>query len=321
MNRELAKKVADAVLYEGYMLYPYRRSAIKNQQRWSFGILYPPAYEEVQSGTERSLMHSECLLEMKNNDIKLEVELRFLQLVQIGNDREEGIERTVEFSIPLPGDWYSKPFTFPANSHFEPRVDDSGRTIRAAKRTQQELNGTVTLSSESVSDGVIKLTIEVINETRSSQGIPNRNSALLRSLISAHMILSLTGGEFISLLDAPDHLRDAATQCKNVGNFPVLVGEDGERDMMLCSPIILYDYPQIAPESAGEFYDSTEMDEMLTLRVMTLSDAEKTEMCNSDERVRDLLRRTEETAREQLTRTHGTIRDLRPSTPPRKESA
>ena len=63
MNRELAKKVADAVLYEGYMLYPYRRSAIKNQQRWSFGILYPPAYEEVQSGTERSVMHSECLLE------------------------------------------------------------------------------------------------------------------------------------------------------------------------------------------------------------------------------------------------------------------
>jgi hypothetical protein len=106
-----------------------------------------------------------------------------------------------------------------------------------------------------------------------------------------------------------------------VGNFPVLVGEEGDRDMMLCSPIVLYDYPQIAPESAGDFYDSTEMDEMLTLRVMTLTDNEKTEMRNADDRVRDLLQRTEETAREQLMRTHGTIRGLRPSAPPQKGSA
>jgi hydrogenase maturation protease len=91
--------------------------------------------------------------------------------------------------------------------------------------------------------------------------------------------------------------------------------------MMLCSPIVLYDYPQIAPESAGDFYDATEMDEMLTLRVMTLTDEEKTEVRNSDERVRDLLQRTEETAREQLMRTHGTIRGLRPTTPSQKESA
>jgi hypothetical protein len=140
-------------------------------------------------------------------------------------------------------------------------------------------------------------------------------------LLSAHTILSLSHGEFISLLDPPAHLRDAVSRCKNVGNFPVLIGEEGERDMMLCSPIVLYDYPQIAPESAGDFYDATEMDEMLTLRVMTLTDEEKTEMRNSDDRVRDLLQRTEDTAREQLMRTHGTIRGLRPTTPSQKESA
>ncbi len=106
----------------------------------------------------------------------------------------------------------------------------------------------------------------------------------------------------------------------NVGNFPALVGEEGDRDMMLCSPIVLYDYPQIAPESAGDFYDATEMDEMLTLRVMTLTEEEKTEMRSSDDRVRDFLQRTEETAREQLMRTHGTIRGLRPRSPSQMEN-
>ena len=85
----------------------------------------------------------------------------------------------------------------------------------------------------------------------------------------------MRGGEFVSLLDPPEDLGELVSECKNVGNFPVLIGEQGERDMMLCSPIVLYDYPQIAPESAGGFYHATEMDEMLTLRVMTLTDDER----------------------------------------------
>lgn len=321
MSRELARKVADAVLYEGYMLYPYRRSAIKNQQRWSFGILYPPSFEEVQSGTERSVMHSECLIEIKDHHAKLDAELRFLQLAQTGDDREEGTERSIEFSIALPGDWHTVPFTFPANSKVESLRDDSGHASGTVKWTLRELNGTVTVLSEPVSDAVIKLTIEVINQSRCDSTSLDRNSALQRSLLSAHTILSLTSAEFISLLDPPADLRDAVSRCKNVGNFPVLVGEEGERDMMLCSPIVLYDYPQIAPESAGDFYDATEMDEMLTLRVMTLTEEEKTEMRASDDRVGDLLQRTEETAREQLMRTHGTIRGLRPSSPSQKGPA
>ena len=122
----------------------------------------------------------------------------------------------------------------------------------------------------------------------------------------------MSGGEFVSLLDPPEGLGEFVSECKNVGNFPVLVGEQGERDMMLCSPIVLYDYPQVAPESAGDFYDATEMDEMLTLRVMTLTDDEKSEMRSADDHVRNLLERTEKSAREQLARTHGAIRSMRP---------
>jgi hypothetical protein len=186
------------------------------------------------------------------------------------------------------------------------------------KRKLQELSGVVTLSQERIANDFFKFTIEVINVTRASREGMDRNSALLRSFVSAHIVLSATGAEFVSLLDPPEQHRQAVNQCKNVGNFPVLVGEEGKRDMMLCSPIVLYDYPQIAPESTGDFYDSTEMDEMLTLRVMTLSNEEKTEMRSGDNRVRELLQRTEDTAREQLVRTHGTIRGLRAINPQQK---
>jgi hydrogenase maturation protease len=135
---------------------------------------------------------------------------------------------------------------------------------------------------------------------------------LLWSFVSVHTILAVRGGEFISLLDPPEAVRGEAAACVNRGTYPVLVGEPGEHDVMLSSPIILYDYPQIAPESAGDFFDSTEMDEMLTLRVMTLTEGEKNEMRRTDPRVRDLLARTEATAREQLARTHGVVRSLRP---------
>src|SRR5262249_3246874 len=127
------------------------------------------------------------------------------------------------------------------------------------------------------------------------------------------MILFANSGEFASLLEPPDDLQQAIASCKNVGCFPVLVGDQSQRNQFFCSPIILYDYPQIAPESAGDFFDGTEMDEMLTLRVMTLTDEEKREMRSSDDRVRNLLERTEQTAREQLRRTHGVIRSMRPS--------
>ena len=153
---------------------------------------------------------------------------------------------------------------------------------------------------------------DVTNQTDLQIEAAGRDEALLRSLLSAHTILTLSGGEFVSLLDPPDDLRDLVSECKNVGNFPVLVGDEGELDIMLCSPIVLYDYPQIAPESAGDFYDGTEMDEMLTLRVMTLTDDEKSEIRQADHHSRNLLQRTEESAREQLARTHGAIRSMRP---------
>ncbi len=334
MNRELAMKVANAVLYEGYMLYPYRPSATKNRQRWSFGILYPPKYEEVQKGTERSRMHSECLIEMAGETV-VHLQLRFLHLLakevlravdghlepaasvivdgQLVEPWDEGIERTVEFDV-TPSDELEQyfQFSFDGRNDSEPLRTMDGEVAAELARSQDEIQGTILVSWKLLHDNIMKLSIDVENTTVLPAYATDRDSALLSSFLSAHTILAVEHGEFISLLEPPDELRDQVKACNNLGNFPVLVGAAGERDMLLCSPIVLYDYPQVAPESAGDFYDATEMDEMLTLRVMTLTDEEKNEMRSGDDRVRRLLQRTEESAREQLTKTHGTIRSMRP---------
>lgn len=357
MNRELAKKVADAVLYEGYMLYPYRPSAIKNRQRWTFGILYPPGYAEVCTGTERNRMHSEFLVEAADH-FSIQIQLRFLHLVcrqiaelrsagdAIEDDRfepvpsllvgdhlleswDEGIERSIEIELADTAIPYSHGFSFPGSVQTELLRDNAGQVVGQLSRTQHPIAGTISVSSQPIRTGVLKLSIDItndgytnsinddlsndaINPTSQSFDSLDRNASLLRSLISAHTILTLSNGQFISLLDPPEELQSVVSQCRNIGNFPVLVGRQPERDMLLCSPIVLYDYPQIAPESASDFYDATEMDEMLTLRVMTLTDEEKDQMRLADDHVRNLLQRTEQSAREQLARTHGVIRSLRP---------
>jgi hydrogenase maturation protease len=157
------------------------------------------------------------------------------------------------------------------------------------------------------------LRIRVKNLT-SPDGIvyTRRDEVLRHSFISTHTVLNIEGGEFISLLDPPDHLQQLAASCENNGCWPVLVGTPGEQDCMLSSPIILYDYPQLAPESSGDLYDSTEIDELLTLRVLTLTEEEKQEMRNGDARAREILERTEALPWEYLARVHGVVRGLAP---------
>ncbi len=164
-----------------------------------------------------------------------------------------------------------------------------------------------------------KLHLELQNTSPLPSGAgAKRDEALPLSFVSAHLLLGITGGEFVSLLDPDPAYREAVAACCNTGVFPVLVGEEPDRpvpacrgSMMFCSPIILYDYPKIAPESEGDFFDGTEMDEMLTLRVLTLTDAEKQEMRSGDPRARKILERTESLTSDAMLKTHGVIRGLR----------
>ncbi len=132
-------------------------------------------------------------------------------------------------------------------------------------------------------------------------------------MLSTHTIVTVRGGAFVSLIDPPETYREAAAACRNVGTWPVLTGAEGARDTMLSSPIILYDYPQVAPESPGDWFDAAEIDELLALRTLTLSDAEKAEIREGDERARAVLERAEALPTEQLMKLHGAVRGLRPA--------
>ena len=170
------------------------------------------------------------------------------------------------------------------------------------------------MRARAVGDGAFVVSVRLANVsawTAADGG--TRENVLPLSLVSAHTILRVRGGEFVSLLEPPEALRVQAAECRNEGVWPVLVGEEGSRDTMLSSPIIVYDYPRIAPESAGDLFDATEIDEILSLRIMTLTDEEKAEIRRSDERARLLLERTESLAAEQMMKLHGTMRPVQPT--------
>ena len=304
------EKIANAVLYEGYMLYPYRSSSIKNQQRWNFGTLYPAEFAAVQRPAESSSMITECLAR-PSATAKLEVRVRFLELAQRSGtsmEWEEGFEKSADFGVML-DELIEQPQVFKLRFEAQKSVDERDA---AAYYLQQSLSGSLRISAETLPARVYKLHFELENDTALENPAElTRAEAMRKAFVSAHLLLQISGGEFVSLLETPDEFREAAAGCRNVGAFPVLVGPEGERTRMLSSPIILYDYPQVAPESAGDFFDGTEMDEMLALRVMTLTDDEKQEMRLGDSRARAILERTESLPQEHLMKVHGAIRGMR----------
>ena len=347
MNRNIVDPIANAVLYEGYILYPYRPS-VKNRQRWTFGGLYPEDYCRAQGGGDAFSNQTECLIH-GTQATAFEAAVRFLHLTArtVGEivpplaewpDGAEPPSRPVEMlraGGKLFQSWQeaeereivldemnlgelstrrqSKPFAFPGGRRSEPVRGAAGEVVGVVVREQRAIEGEVEWSAVEVAEGLFRLTLRVVNRTPWGDVAPgDRDEALLRSLVSTHAILGVRLGEFVSLLDPPGPWHEAAAACRNVGTWPVLVGEEGQADTMLSSPIILYDYPQVAPESRGDFFDGTEIDEMLTLRVMTMTDEEKRAMAAVDERAGALLARVEGMAQDQLLALHGTIRGLRP---------
>lgn len=273
MNLETIEKVANAVLYEGYLLYPYRASSVKNRHRFNFGVLYPEGYDT-------SAMQTECLI-TAGSDAVLDVKLRFLVLE----------EQTRERDITVAGLKLPDLAASPVREEFE--------------------RGELRIEAVQLDRNLYRVRAHVRNTSDVSVRA-HRETALSQSMISVHTILIARGGEFISLLDPPDEFKEAADGCKNIGTWPVLAGAKGERDAMLSSPIILYDYPEIAPESPGDLFDATEIDEILSLRIMTLTDEEKREIRQGDDRARAILERTEQMPEEQLLKMHGALRGLRP---------
>lgn len=400
MNLEGVEQIANAVLYEGYNLYPYRPSSVKNRQRWTFGGVCPRAYCLAQGGEAWSV-ETQCLAQ-GDERTTVSVKVRFLHLIrrhvgalmvgsssqiepagardpggsqnqraphppeadllgpsplqeqegtglspslpqdwgsegrgergpalaqsatryvdalQVG-DRliqawDEAAERDVEAGGLALGELARRPhrlaFAFPAWQGLEPLHNEGGEAAGVLEREQRPIEGALTIEVEPIGDPrLFKITARVMNLTPCSAR--SRDEAMLQSFASTHLILGLNGGEFVSAIDPPESLRESVAGCRNQGVWPVLVGEAPARDTMLASPLILYDYPELASESPGELFDGTEIDEILTLRIMTLTEDERRAMRGTDERTRALLERTDALAAEQLATLHGAMRGLR----------
>jgi hypothetical protein len=256
--------IADAVLFEGYLLYPYSRSALKNQKWWPFGVVYPRAFCEARGAGELSSLELECLL-VGGESTRIEACLRFLE-----PSSNEPVVREMQMTLDV------------ATS--EQRVGSTFERV------------SVGLSAEcfSLRDGVLKLRLRAVNETRATKMPDAQAERLAFAMASCQFLLTAERGSFVSLTDPPESLRDEALRCKNTGIWPVLVEAPVGRSAMLAAPIILPDFARVAPESSGDFFDGTEIDELLRLRVVTLTTDEKRELAEKDSRARALLDRTEQ---------------------------
>ncbi|MFD7619775.1 hypothetical protein [Streptomyces sp. NPDC059802] len=334
MSLDQVRSIADAVLYEGYLLYPYRASSHKNRSRWQFGVLGPPHATAASFGEEPE-MEMQCLLAPRDGPAAVTVHLRFLQLqvrevrstgedgvdVPVGQltvdgvsvmSWDEAVEREVVLTaLPL-GEVADAVHEVPGGEDTEPVTDARGVVVGRIVRRRQPLAVRVRTRAV-VDDGYVHLSVAVRNEH--PEPVATKDAAIRSSLIGAHLLLRAHDAEFVSLLEPPAGAAAAAGRCRQRRCWPVLAGPKGTTDTLLGAPIILYDYPEVAEQSPGALFDSTEIDEILTLRVMTMTEEEKAEARATDPRAREIIDRCDGMSPADLQQLHGLLRDPHPPQP------
>jgi hypothetical protein len=314
-----ARAVADAVLYEGYLLYPYRGTSSKNQSRWQFGVLGPPGAADAGLGEDDTLA-AEFLVDGSQ---ALTLVVRFLQLQHRRAERESahGEFEPVDELTTAAGSWLTWDEAVECELSFGPlAIDGRPRTLPVVAdaatdvepvaggrlvRERREVRGELTLASEPDGD-LRRVSVRVNNVGKAAS---NKNDSIARSMIGTHIIAEVVGGEFVSLLEPPPSASDAASRCRQHRCFPVLAGPTGTRDILLISPIILYDHPEVAEQSNTALYDCTEIDEILTLRVMTMTEEEKAQARATDPRAAQIIDRCDAMSPDAMARLHGVLRD------------
>jgi hypothetical protein len=295
---DAVSQIARAVLYEGYILWPYRRSALKNRQRWTFGAVLPEGWS-AEHPDDLCTIQGQYLVEGAGSPA-VTASVRFLHVVERRLRDAEGRwvdeldghlawEEATERELQVPG-----PIAICAGTEEEPVPGG------AIVRTWEGLEGYSEYATEPVAPGLSRLTVRVANTTPWTGD--DRQEALRRSLVSTHVALHVEAGAFVSLTDPPEHLREHAEACRNIGTWPVLVGD---RSAMLSAPIILEDFPRIAPESPGDLFDGGEIDQLLILNILSLTEDERREMRASDPRAREILDRCAALGRDELMSLNG----------------
>jgi hypothetical protein len=325
---EHARKIAHAVLFEGYVLYPYRADATKNRYRWTFGVLAPRSWSEG-GRCEPWWLEAQVLVESLRPRIR--GCLRFLRVVvrrveafvdgtfqavpelHVGERLlvpwEEGAVREFDLPIttspPAPGGEALLPFSIPACEEIETFEDASGRTMGRVVRSRAAIHGAIRVQVHDLGGALSlsRVSIRVENLTP-CPAEASRADAMHASLVSTHLLLASDDGAFVSVVDPPEHAREAAAHLLNVHTHPVLAGEPGTTDLVLCAPVILYDHPQIAPESPGDSFDASEINELVAMRTRTLTPDEKARARATDPRAAEVVDRADRLGDAQLRELH-----------------
>jgi hypothetical protein len=280
------EQLLHSLLWEGYALYPYTPTATKNATPTPFGIVYPPAYAAALTSTYDHL-ELRCVLEAPP-DAVLRAEVRFLAAA---GKRHQAQERRIELSGAMVGALADSP------AHKQASISPGPGA--------PPLVVALTLGAQPLGDGRYEVALTVANRTIVSSGL-DRAGALARSLISTHPVVRVSGGRFVSPLERP---------CDSVNTFPVIA--TAADNVVVGAAIVLPDHPEIAPESRGSLFDSTEIEEALLLHVQALSDSERREIERQDPAVREMIARAAAATPEEIVALHGrvTLRDPAPRDP------
>jgi hypothetical protein len=302
MRFAAAERVADAILYEGYALYPYRPSAAKNQFRWQFGVVAPRASRDGDG--EPWFAQTECLIEDDRDPSA--AESRLLVCVRCLRPRSTG-----KGDGAARGWLEGEPHAIALDA-----ISLASLPLSMSVTLDVGVDARVTVDADRV-ERFIKVQVRLENQQRWRPEFDADRDAMLRhSLVGTHVLLAVDSGRFVSLLEPPDHAAAAVAGCHNRHTWPVLVGDRGRCDLMLSSPIVLYDFPAVARESPGDLCDAAEIDEILSLRILTMTDDEKTEARAADPRVRAILDRVEALTPDALSALHGAMRSADFFNPP-----
>jgi hypothetical protein len=266
------ERLVDSLLFEGYALYPYTPGATKNATPTPFGIVYPADYARNETHAFDRMQIQGIITDA---DALVTGEIRFLQA---SGEKHKAIERRVQLGAA------------PSTVGFE--FDD--------------LEGKAELIVERLPSGMGRVTFQVENVTEltDEEATGDRKDALLKSMLSTHLLLRVEGGhKFLSPLERGD---DGVAGCCQVNTWPVLATPND--DALLAPTFMLPDHPEIAPESVNDFFDGTEIEEALVLHIQALSDQEREEISAQDPKVREMLARADATTPQQLMDLHGRVR-------------
>lgn len=273
MSDARLEELLESLLYEGYALYPYTPGAAKNSTPTPFGIVYPPEYAAGNPATFDHLRLECGLVAHRANPLNAPVSAG-VRFLQAQGERHQAAERRVD--LPAPGE--DVEFSFDG------------------------LEGYARLQVDPADDGVQRVCVCVHNTTKLADPDIDRGAALQASLLSTHVVVSAPGSSFLSPLERRDF--------ESVNTFPVLATP--EDDTVVGAAIVLPDHPQLAPQSKGNLFDGTEIEEALLLHVHALPDMEREAIADQDPAVRAMVERAAATTPQDLFDLHGVMHPTPP---------